>query len=108
MLGMKYAIPEMRKRGVWTIFNNSSIHGIVGVDVMSAYRTKPRPSFHTLGLGLDLLRFWTPQGVLSVFDDFEETPHHETCAAPPARTAAGRHQPFRQLAGLTVRGANRL
>jgi len=64
--------------------------GVRGVDVMSAYRDKPRPSFHTLGLGLDLLRFWTAQGVLSVYDDFEETPEQETCAAPAARTGAAR------------------
>lgn len=64
--------------------------GVRGVDIMSAYRTKPRPSFHTMGLGLDLLRFWTPQGVLSVFNDFERTPEHQTCAAPTPRTAAGR------------------
>ena len=64
--------------------------GVRGVDVMSAYRDKPRPSFHTLGLGLDLLRFWTARGVLSVFHDFEETPNHATCGAPTPKTAAGK------------------
>lgn len=39
MLGMKYAIPEMRKRGGGSIVNVSSIHGIVGVDTITAYAT---------------------------------------------------------------------
>ena len=39
MLGMKYAIPEMRKRGGGSIINISSIHGIVGVDTITAYAT---------------------------------------------------------------------
>jgi hypothetical protein len=57
-------------------------HGVRGVDVMSAYREKPRPSFHTMGLGLDLMRFFTRGKILSVTDDFLETPAHETCQAP--------------------------
>lgn len=57
-------------------------HGVRGVDVMSAYRDKPFSSFHTMGLGLDLLRFWTLRGVLSVSEHFVETPDVETCAAP--------------------------
>ena len=39
MLGMKYAIPEMRKRGGGSIINVSSIHGIVGVDTITSYST---------------------------------------------------------------------
>ena len=39
MLGMKYAIPEMRKSGGGSIVNVSSIHGIVGVDTITAYST---------------------------------------------------------------------
>ena len=39
MLGMKYAIPEMRRRGGGSIVNVSSIHGIVGVDTITAYAT---------------------------------------------------------------------
>lgn len=65
-------------------------HGVRGVDVMSSYRPKPHQSFHTLGLGLDLMRFWTPDGSLSVLDDFEPTPNHPTCSAPAARTEKGR------------------
>jgi len=64
-------------------------HGVRGIDVMSAYRTSPRGSFHTLGLGIDLLRFWTLRGVLSVLDHFDETPDEATCdALPPARWQA--------------------
>ncbi|MEM9192613.1 MAG: prolyl oligopeptidase family serine peptidase [Myxococcota bacterium] len=54
-------------------------HGVVGVDVMSAYRDHPRPSFHTMGLGLDIGRFWTDRGWISVLSDFRETPAHYTC-----------------------------
>ena len=39
MLGMKYAVPEMRKRGGGSIVNVSSIHGIVGVDTITSYAT---------------------------------------------------------------------
>ena len=39
MLGMKYAIPEMRRRGGGSIVNVSSIHGIVGVGTITAYAT---------------------------------------------------------------------
>jgi hypothetical protein len=56
-------------------------HGVRGVDVMSAYRHWPRQSFHTFGLGLDLARFWTDDGWLSVNDDFVETPAEYTCEA---------------------------
>jgi len=56
-------------------------HGVSGVDVMSAYRHWPRQSFHTMGLGLDLARFWTEDGWLSVNDHFVETPAQYTCEA---------------------------
>ncbi len=54
-------------------------HDVEGVDVMSAYRDHPFPSFHTFGLALDLARFWTDRGWLSVLRDFEATPDRETC-----------------------------
>lgn len=57
-------------------------HGIEGVDVMSAYRTTPRASFHTAGLALDLSRFWDGKRWHSVAEDFESQPHHHTCSAP--------------------------
>jgi hypothetical protein len=64
-------------------------HGVLGVDVMSDYRDRPRSSFHTMGLALDLARFWTRRGVLSVPDHFLETPGFRTCQAPrPGNSAA--------------------
>src|SRR5690606_21707918 len=65
-------------------------HGVRGVEVLSSYRDRPEPSFHTMGLGLDLPRFWTRQGWLSVLDHFQETPAQETCAdaEPPEQPRA--------------------
>ncbi|MDD9932616.1 MAG: extensin family protein [Myxococcales bacterium] len=65
-------------------------HGIRGVDVMSAYRDSPRSSFHTMGLALDLLRFFKLDDVLSVYYDYEETPDRETCAGPPPKKKRAR------------------
>lgn len=65
-------------------------HGVRGVDVMSSYREQPRPSFHTLGLALDLWRFWTLKGMLSVVRDFEATPQSETCKAPKPGTGSAK------------------
>lgn len=67
-------------------------HGVRGVDVMSTYRTTPRASFHTMGLALDLLRFWRLDHVLSVLDDFQETPDSATCEGPLPK-----HEKARQL-----------
>ena len=38
LLGMKHAIPRMRARGGGSIVNVSSIHGIVGVNTVTAYQ----------------------------------------------------------------------
>jgi hypothetical protein len=65
-------------------------HGIRGVDVSSSLRDRPRVSFHTMGLGLDLPRFWTDQGWLSVERHFEATLDHPTCEAPRPSTREGR------------------
>ncbi len=64
-------------------------HGVLGVEVMSAWRERPRMSFHTMGLGLDLSRFWVGDGWLSVERDYQATPDRETCAgaAPRGRRA---------------------
>ncbi|MFI5308623.1 MAG: extensin family protein, partial [Polyangiales bacterium] len=62
-------------------------HDVQRVDVISSYREKPYPSFHTMGLALDVSRFHTSQGVLSVLADFELTPSHETCVAPSPKNA---------------------
>ena len=60
-------------------------HGVLGVDILSSLRSVPRTSFHTMGLALDISRFWTADGWMSVNDDFVETPMHETCDAPRPR-----------------------
>jgi len=65
-------------------------HGITGVEVLSSYREGPRTSFHTMGLALDLSRFFTERGWLSVQDDFEATPDHRTCEAPRPSSREGR------------------
>jgi enterochelin esterase-like enzyme len=54
-------------------------HGVHTVYVMSAYRDHPYPSFHTLGLALDLSRFDTAEGPLVVKSDFVIDRAHETC-----------------------------
>lgn len=66
-------------------------HHVRAIVVLSAYRSTPQQSFHRLGLGLDLFAFETDDGtVLSVYDDFEETPAHRTCDAPRPRGRAAR------------------
>ncbi len=57
-------------------------HGVRVVDVISSYREKPFPSFHTMGLALDMARFWTAGGWLSVERDFVATPDRHTCQGP--------------------------
>ncbi len=57
-------------------------HGVHGVEVLSSYRTTPYTSFHTMGLALDLSRFWTDGGWLSVLQHYETTPLQETCRGP--------------------------
>ncbi len=66
-----------------------SRNGVDQAIVISAYRPRPRPSFHTMGLALDISRFHlreplpNRQGELSpwltIFSDFMETPDQETC-----------------------------
>lgn len=64
-------------------------HDVTRVEILSASRTAPRSSFHTMGLGLDLFAFHQADGtVLSVLNDFVETPAHPTCSAPPGRGRA--------------------
>ncbi|MDQ3033760.1 MAG: extensin family protein [Myxococcota bacterium] len=66
-------------------------HAVRAVDVLSAHRTQPQQSFHRAGLGLDLFAFETDEGaLLSVYEDFVETPAHRTCAAPPPADPAAR------------------
>ncbi|HEY2733640.1 MAG TPA: extensin family protein, partial [Polyangiales bacterium] len=54
-------------------------HAVHTVYVLSAYRDHPYPSFHTLGLALDLSRFDTDKGSLWVKTDFVIDHDHETC-----------------------------
>lgn len=58
-------------------------HGVRSIGVISAYRDKPRSSFHTMGLALDLWRFFAAGDAFSVEHDFEITPGKETCSVPP-------------------------
>lgn len=56
-------------------------HGFSGVTIMSAWRSHPHESFHTLGLALDLARFTTQDGeILDVEDDYVKSGDAETCA----------------------------
>lgn len=66
-------------------------HGVTAINVISAYRDHPFPSFHTLGLALDIARFETDRGPLNVRQDFEMTPTTPTCEGdPPVKDAAQR------------------
>ena len=56
-------------------------HGFTGVEVLSSYRNQPRPSFHTMGMALDINRLWTDKGWLSVFSHYAATPMAHTCSA---------------------------
>jgi hypothetical protein len=63
---------------------------VARVRLLSAYRNHPRTSFHTMGLGLDVFDFERADGsVLSVLNDFVETPSHHTCTAPRGSGHAG-------------------
>ena len=73
-----------------TLSRIAAAHDVVRIEILSAYRTAPRSSFHTMGLGLDLFAFHQADGtVLSVLDDFVETPAETTCEASRPRGAAG-------------------
>jgi hypothetical protein len=55
-------------------------HDITGIEVMSSYRTRPITSFHTMGLALDLPRFFSDGEWRDVAIDYLATPDRETCA----------------------------
>lgn len=65
-------------------------HDVRGVDVMSSYRETPRASMHTMGLAVDLLRFFRLNDTLSVLHDFQETEDRATCDGPAPRGAKAR------------------
>lgn len=72
-------------------------HGVHTVHVMSAYRAHPYPSFHTLGLALDLSRFDTEAGPLTVKSDFNIDRARETCDEPPSK-ATEKHRRLQAIA----------
>jgi hypothetical protein len=65
-------------------------NGALGVEVMSSWRSHPFTSFHTMGLALDLPRFWTADGWLSVLTHYEATPERETCEGAAPRDSRAR------------------
>lgn len=65
-------------------------HGVRGVEIMSSWRSQPFTSFHTMGLALDLPRFWTAEGWLSLLTHYEATPDRETCAGAAPRDPKAR------------------
>lgn len=52
------------------------------ITILSSHRTRPRQSFHRMGMALDIFSLDTNRGTLSVNDHFAETPAHPTCEAP--------------------------
>jgi hypothetical protein len=52
------------------------------VDVLSSFRLGPQTSFHSVGLGLDIVGFQSDRGELNVLEHFVETPYSQTCLAP--------------------------
>ena len=65
-------------------------HGVHGVEILSAHRDFPRTSFHRMGLALDISRFWTDDGWLTVEDHYEATPMQRTCSGAVPRDARAR------------------
>jgi poly(3-hydroxybutyrate) depolymerase len=75
-------------------------HGVHTVYVLSAYRDHPFPSFHTMGLALDLSRFDTDKGPLVVKTDFVIDRNHQTCSpeADAARGLSDKHRTLHAIA----------
>jgi hypothetical protein len=80
------------------IANVVKAHGVHTVYVLSAYRDHPFPSFHTLGLALDLSRFDTASGALTVKTDFVIDRDHETCDAGAAPGSNDKARALRAIA----------
>ena len=55
---------------------------VTDIAILSSHRNRPRQSFHTMGMALDIFSFATPRGTMVVNDHFVETPAHQTCDAP--------------------------
>jgi hypothetical protein len=58
-------------------------HGVRAVGVSSSYRERPKVSFHTFGLALDLMAFRTDHHTWNVADTFEVTADVHTCDGAP-------------------------
>jgi hypothetical protein len=61
-------------------------HGVRAVGVNSSYRERPKVSFHSFGMALDLMAFRTREHTLSVADHFELDADHHTCEGQPGRS----------------------
>jgi hypothetical protein len=57
-------------------------YGVHRVDVLSSYRREPLSSFHTVGMGLDIVSLQTDRGEISVERDFVVSGGNRTCYAP--------------------------
>jgi hypothetical protein len=57
-------------------------YGVTVVDVLSSYRREPLSSYHTVGMGLDLVSFQTDRGELNVEQHFAVSDEPATCYAP--------------------------
>jgi hypothetical protein len=64
-------------------------HGVLAVGINSSYRDRPKVSFHTFGLALDMMAFRTKDQTLVVAEHFEVSADSHTCEATPS-TAQGK------------------
>jgi hypothetical protein len=63
-------------------------HGVRAVGINSSYRDRPKVSFHSFGLALDVMALRTDTQTFNVADHFEVDADAHTCAATP-KTRAG-------------------
>jgi hypothetical protein len=58
--------------------------GVLAVGINSSYRDRPKVSFHTFGLALDMMAFRTHDSTLVVAEHFEASADAHTCQAEPS------------------------
>lgn len=63
-------------------------HGVLAVGVNSSYRDRPKVSFHTFGLALDMMAFRTKDQTLVVAEHFEVSADRHTCDGEPSSAEA--------------------